>query len=95
MIGVRVAVALWPPLGTFGLLLGGGHSTLAAGALSLFLMNLICVNLAAVTTFLVQGIRPATWWEKDRASKATRIAIGLWVLLLAALGGMILLLRKG
>jgi hypothetical protein len=45
--------------------------------------------------FLVQGIRPATWWEKDRASKATRIAIGLWVALLAGLFGMILLLRKG
>ncbi|MEO9162335.1 MAG: TIGR00341 family protein [Casimicrobiaceae bacterium] len=94
LIGVMVAVALLPPLVTFGLLLGGGHSTLAVGALSLFLMNLICVNLAAVTTFLVQGISPATWWEKDLASKATRIAIGLWVLLLAALGGMILLLRK-
>ncbi len=95
LIGVMVAVALLPPLVTFGLLLGGGHSALAMGALSLFLMNLICVNLAGVTTFLVQGIRPATWWEKDRAVKATRIAIGLWVVLLAALGGMILLLRKG
>ena len=79
----------------FGLLLGGGHPAPATGALSLFLMNLICVNLAGVTTFLVQGIRPATWWEKDRASKATRIAIGLWGVLLAALGGMIFLLRKG
>ena len=95
LIGVMVAVALLPPLVTFGLLLGGGHSALAMGALSLFLMNLICVNLAGVTTFLVQGIRPAIWWEKDRAVKATRIAIGLWVVLLAALGGMILLLRKG
>ncbi|MBS0311520.1 MAG: hypothetical protein JSR88_09315 [Proteobacteria bacterium] len=57
-------------------------------------MNLICVNLAGVTTFLVQGIRPATWWEKDRASKATRIAITLWLAVLAALGGMILLLHK-
>ena len=95
LIGVMVAVALLPPLVTFGLLLGGGHSALAMGALSLFLMNLICVNLAGVTTFLVQGIRPAIWWEKDRAVKATRIAIGLWAALLAALGGMILLLRKG
>ena len=95
LIGVMVAVALLPPLVNFGLLLGSGHSALAMGALSLFLMNLICVNLAAVTTFLVQGIRPATWWEKDRAAKATRIAIGLWVVLMAALGGMILLLRKG
>jgi len=78
----------------FGLLLGSGHAVLAMGALSLFLMNLICVNLAGVTTFLVQGIRPATWWEKDRASKATRIAIALWLAVLAALGGMILLLHK-
>ncbi|MFH1817906.1 MAG: TIGR00341 family protein [Pseudomonadota bacterium] len=94
LIGVMVAVALLPPLVAFGLLLGSGHAALAMGALSLFLMNLICVNLAGVTTFLVQGIRPATWWEKDRASKATRIAITLWLVVLAALGGMILLLHK-
>jgi uncharacterized hydrophobic protein (TIGR00341 family) len=95
LIGVMVAVALLPPLVTFGLLLGGGHPALAMGALSLFLMNLICVNLAGVTTFLVQGIHPATWWEKDRAVKATRVAIGLWVTLLAGLVGMILVLRRG
>jgi uncharacterized hydrophobic protein (TIGR00341 family) len=95
LIGVMVAVALLPPLVTFGLLLGGEHPVLAMGALSLFLMNLICVNLAGVVTFLVQGIRPAIWWEKDRAVKATRVAIGLWAALLAALVGMILLLRKG
>jgi uncharacterized hydrophobic protein (TIGR00341 family) len=95
LIGVMVAVALLPPLVAFGLLLGGGHAALAMGALSLFLMNLICVNLAGVTTFLVQGIRPATWWEKDRAVKASRIAIVLWAALLAGLIGMILLLRNG
>jgi uncharacterized hydrophobic protein (TIGR00341 family) len=95
LIGVMVAVALLPPLVTFGLLLGGGNLELATGALSLFLMNLICVNLAGVATFLVQGIRPASWWEKDRAVKATRIAIVLWMALLAALIGLVLLLRKG
>ena len=87
-------MALLPPLVTFGLLLGGGQPVLAMGALSLFLVNLICVNLAGVTTFLVQGIRPASWWEKDRALKATRIAIGLWVALLVGLAAMILLLPK-
>lgn len=94
LIGVMVAVALLPPLVAFGLLLGGGHPAFAMGALSLFLMKLICVNLVGVTTFLVQGIRSATWWENNRAVKATRIAIVLWVVMLAALGGMILLLRK-
>ncbi len=95
LIGVMVAVALLPPLVTFGLLMGHGQPALAMSALSFFLINLICVNLAGVATFLVQGIRPANWWEKDRAKKATRVAIGLWVTLLAALLGMILLLRKG
>lgn len=57
-------------------------------------MNLICVNLAGVTTFLVQGIHPTSWLEKDQAVKATRIAIGLWVALLAALVAVVLLLRK-
>jgi uncharacterized hydrophobic protein (TIGR00341 family) len=95
LIGVMVAVALLPPLVTFGLLMGNGQPALASGALSLFLMNLICVNLAGVGTFLVQGIHPTIWWEKDRAVKATRIAIVMWVALLAALIGLILLLRKG
>ena len=95
LIGVMVAVALLPPLVTFGLLAGAAHVALAMGALSLFLVNLICVNLAGVTTFLVQGIRPAVWWEKDRAARATRLAIALWAALLAALVGTILLVREG
>jgi uncharacterized hydrophobic protein (TIGR00341 family) len=95
LVGVMVAVALLPPMVTFGLLLGGGQLKLAMGALSLLAANLICLNLAAVVTFMAQGIRPATWWEKDRAKKATRIAITLWVTLLVLVVGLILLMRKG
>lgn len=91
LIGVMVAVALLPPLVAAGLLLGAGEPTLALGAFSLTLINLICVNLAGVTAFLMQGLKPANWWEKDRAAKATRIAIALWVLSLALLAGLILL----
>ncbi len=94
LIGVMVAVALLPPLVAFGLLLGGWHPALAMGALSLFLVNLISVNLAGVTTFLVQGIHPATWGKKDQAEKATRIAIVLWIALLAVLVVLILLFQK-
>jgi uncharacterized hydrophobic protein (TIGR00341 family) len=94
LIGVMVAVALLPPLVTSGLLLGGGHPALAIGAFLLFLVNLICVNLAGVSTFLLQGIKPTSWWEKGRAVKATRIAIALSVVLLAVLVGLILLMRK-
>ncbi len=95
LIGVMVAVALLPPLVTSGLLLGGGYPvSWAVGAFSLFLVNLICVNLAGMTTFLVQGIKPTSWWEKERAVKATRIAIALSVALLAVLIGIIMLARK-
>jgi uncharacterized hydrophobic protein (TIGR00341 family) len=95
LIGVMVAVALLPPLVTTGLLCGSGQWELATGSLLLFLINLICVNLAGVVTFFVQGIQPVTWWEMAKAKKATRIAIFLWMVLLAALIAMILLSKKG
>lgn len=94
LIGVMVAVALLPPLITFGLVLGGGYLGPAWGALLLFLLNLICVNLAGVITFLIQGIRPATWWEADRAKQACRMAICLWALLLAAMMAVIIFSGK-
>ncbi|GEM_PF-860880 len=52
LIGVMVAVALLPPLVAFGLLLGAGHELLAFGALLLLFVNIICINLAGVVTFL-------------------------------------------
>lgn len=94
LVGVMMAVALLPPLVTFGLLLGSGHWQMATGAMLLLFTNLICINLAGVTTFLAQGIRPITWWEADRAKKATRIAILLWGLLLLALVVVILLTQS-
>jgi uncharacterized hydrophobic protein (TIGR00341 family) len=89
LIGVMVAVALLPPLVVFGMLAASGQWDLAQGALFLFLINFFCVNLAGVVTFLIQGIRPLTWWEASKAKKSTGIAILIWVLLLAALVIMI------
>lgn len=95
LIGVMVAVALLPPLVAFGLLLGSGHELPAFGALLLFLVNIICINLSGVVTFLAQGIRPKTWWEAEKAKKATRIAITMWIILLLALIVTILLSQPG
>jgi uncharacterized hydrophobic protein (TIGR00341 family) len=94
IVGVMVAVALLPPLVSFGMLLGSAHFSLALGAMLLLLVNVICVNLAGVTTFLAQGIRPKTWWEADRAKKATRVAMLLWTFLLLVLIVAILLSQK-
>ncbi|HSF15011.1 MAG TPA: hypothetical protein VLK65_05620 [Vicinamibacteria bacterium] len=51
--------------------------------------NVICRNLSAVVTFLIQGLRPGKWWEEEKADRATRIALLLWGILLAALIALI------
>jgi uncharacterized hydrophobic protein (TIGR00341 family) len=91
VIGVMVAVALLPPLVVVGLLLGGGAPDLALNAFILFTINIVCINLSGVVTFLAQKIRPRTWWESEQAGHATRIAVSLWVVTLALLLAFILL----
>ena len=91
LIGVMVAVALMPPLVTAGLLFGSGFLLLGFQALELTIANIICVNLAGIITFSLQGIRPATWWEKTKARKARKKALGIWTTLLLLL--VLILLR--
>lgn len=90
-VGVMVAVALLPPLVVAGMLAGAGHGAAAFGAAMLVVTNVTCVNLAAVATFLIQKVRPRTWWEEERARKATRIAVATWLGMLAVLLALILL----
>ena len=90
VVGVMVAVALLPPLVVAGLLAGSGHGKLAFGAFILLLTNVTCINLAAVGTFLIQKVRPRTWWEADRARKATWIAAGTWIIMLGIMVSLIL-----
>lgn len=85
VVGVMVAVALHPPLVVAGLLVGSGDWNGAAGGLMLALTNVTCVNLSAIATFFVQKVRPRTWWEAEKAKKATRIAVTIWAALLALL----------
>ncbi|MFN3167235.1 MAG: TIGR00341 family protein [Phycisphaeraceae bacterium] len=85
LIGVMVAVALVPPLVAGGLFIGGGEWDAAAGAALLLVSNIVCVNLAAVGVFLIQGIRPSRWAEQDRAKLAVRHALTIWTVLLVVL----------
>ncbi len=89
IVGVMVAVALLPPLVNVGLMLGAGYTTYAMGSGILTITNLICINLAAILTFLVQGVRPRSWWEAKKAKKAQRIAIITWLGLLLILAAII------
>lgn len=92
LIGVMVAVALLPPLVTTGLLLGDGQFGPALGAGLLVLLNVACINLAGIGTFLAQRVRPRTWWEEEQAKRAARVAVGFWVALVALLAGAIALI---
>jgi uncharacterized membrane protein len=88
-----VAVALLPPLVACGLFLGSGDTALAGNAAVLTLTNVVCINLAGVSTFLLQGVRPRHWFQVERARASTRVAITLWISLLIVLGALIWLLR--
>jgi uncharacterized hydrophobic protein (TIGR00341 family) len=93
LIGVMVAVALLPPLVTCGLLVGSGYFNFAMEPFQLTAVNVICVNLAGVITFVAQGIRPHLWWEADRARRAVRVAIALWTVTLILLLAVALTLQ--
>jgi uncharacterized hydrophobic protein (TIGR00341 family) len=94
LVGVMVAVALLPPMAVFAMLLVGGHPDEAWRALLLLSVNLICVNLAGVVTFLLQGIGPRTWWEAEKTRRATRRALVIWCVLLFVGAGLILLSQQ-
>lgn len=85
LIGVMVAVALLPPLVALGMLVGAQYWLPAYGAGLLLLVNVTSINLAAVVTFVAQGVSPNTWFEAEEAKKSTRIALAIWVVLLAGL----------
>ena len=85
LVGVMVAVALLPPAATIGLMLGHGDMGHALGATLLLVVNIVCVNLAGKVVFAVQGITPRTWWEKEKAKRAMRINIVVWLITLVLL----------
>jgi uncharacterized hydrophobic protein (TIGR00341 family) len=78
LVGVMVAVALLPPVVAFGLLLGAGHLGPALQAGLLTGINIVALNLAAVCTFLVLGVRPRDWRDLEQARTSIRVALLLW-----------------
>jgi len=91
LVGVMVAVALLPPAATLGMMLGAGHFQLAYGAGLLLAVNLVAVNLAAKLAFLMQGIKPRTWLEKEKARQSMTTYILIWIVTLAILLAIIYL----
>jgi uncharacterized membrane protein len=93
LVGVMVAVALLPPLASLGLLLGSGYLLPAMGAGLLLITNIICINLAGVLVFWIQGVRPTSWWEENKAQRSTKISIAVCAGLLIILALSIILAK--
>ena len=85
LVGVMVAVAILPPTATLGLMLGAGQTDLAYGAAFLLAVNIVAVNLSAKLGFLIQGIKPRTWLEKQKAKQSMTSYIIIWVITLVTL----------
>jgi uncharacterized hydrophobic protein (TIGR00341 family) len=94
LVGVMVAVALLPPLVAAGLLFGASYWVEGAGALLLSFVNIVCINLSGVVTFILEGVQPKKWAELKKAKKAVRIAIALWIILLFILVILIFLEQR-
>ena len=82
LVGVMVAVALLLPITAMGLTLGAGSYKLAAGAGLLFAVNIVCVNLSANIVFVLKGIRPRRWFEKQKARRSVLWQLFFWGVLL-------------
>jgi uncharacterized hydrophobic protein (TIGR00341 family) len=94
LVGVMVAVALLPPLAAAGLLYGAAYWVDGTGALLLCLVNIVCINLSGVVTFIFEGIQPRKWGEAEKAKKAVKVSIALWIILLLILVIMIFLEQR-
>lgn len=81
LVGVMIAVALVPPLAATGIFLGTGQAVLAGNAFFLFSVNLVCVNVAGIVMFLIQGLPPKSW-------RITSGILGLWVFILLLLASI-------
>lgn len=93
LVGVMVAVALLPPTCACGMFFGAGEMRDAARAAQLLGVNVVCINLAATLIFLIQGVRPDSWWGAERARSATVRAVVVWVVLLAVLVTLLIVTR--
>lgn len=91
LVGVMVAVALLPPTAACGMLLGAGELPSAGKAMLMVLINVVGINLAATGVFLLQGVRPNTWWGAERARSASTRAIIAWTVILAVLATLLIL----
>ncbi len=94
LVGVMVAVALLPPLVAAGIFLGFAEYQKFLYAGILFFVNIVCVNLSAHLIFLLKGIHPQKWYEKQKAKTAIFWYLLFWMVSLLTLCIVIYFMKK-
>lgn len=92
LVGVAIAVALIPPAATSGLGIAWGYPGVAIAAAVLVLVNLLAINLSALLLFWVAGYRPMDVAATERARRAVRGRVAVFVgalLLLSVVLGLV------
>jgi len=77
LIGVGIAVSLVPPLCTVGITLSYGAYYESAGALTIFLTNMVGISFACMLAFWATGYAPSALWKPLSGLAVFAIAIGL------------------
>ncbi|MEO1038032.1 MAG: TIGR00341 family protein [Pseudomonadota bacterium] len=85
LVGVMVAVALLPPAASAGLFAGAGQYDLALRATLLLAINVVSVNLAALATYWLKGVRPRTWLERRSAKRSVYVNAAVWATMIVLL----------
>jgi len=79
LVGVMIAVALVPPTAVIGIGIAWGLPVVVFGATLLVVVNVLSINLAAMSTLWYSGYRPDNWLRRDEARSATLSRIGVLV----------------
>lgn len=95
LVGVMVAVALLPPAAAAGLFLGAGELGYFGRSMLLLIVNVVCVLLAAQGVYFYKGVRPRTWFEQQKAGRASVINLIILIGLLAGLVAIMVLSPSG
>ena len=88
LVGVMVAVALLPPSVASALFLGAGDYQRAMGAALLLGLNVVCAILSAQIVFVYKGVRPRRWVSQQKAAKAQKVNLVIWISLLIILAAL-------
>ena len=85
LVGVMIAVALVPPTAVIGIGLAWGRPVVVLGAGLLVAVNVLSIDLDAMSTLWYSGYRPDNWLRADDARTATLSRIAVLVVAIVVL----------